>query len=146
MTARIPAGVLPALGATRIAIGVGLLINPTGLGRALGLDEVTARNSAWLGRLTGAREIAIGLGTLHAWRRGDRVDGWIAAQAISDGSDAVAFSVVAVRGEVSAARGWGMAAFAASGAISEALTAWALRTAPPAEIPRPSSGSTATPR
>jgi hypothetical protein len=144
--AQIPALVVPALGATRIAIGVGLLVNPAGLGRALGLDEETAQRAGWLGRLTGAREIAIGLGTLQAWRRGDRVDGWIAAQAISDGSDAIAFSVVAVRGEVSPTRGWGMAAFAASGAISEVLTALALRTVSPGELPRPSSGSTAAPQ
>jgi hypothetical protein len=69
----------------------------------------------------------LGLGTLQAWRRGDPVDGWIAGQALSDGVDAVAFAVTAARGDVGAVRGWGLAAFAASGAISEALAVRALR-------------------
>jgi hypothetical protein len=79
-----------------------------------------------MGRLLGAREIAIGLGTLVAWRRGQSTAFWVAAQAISDASDTLAFAAAAMTGRVTRARGWGMAAFAASGAISEALTARAL--------------------
>ncbi len=120
----IPPLVVPALALTRIVIGAGLLINPTGLGRALGASDPP--QTAPLGRLLGAREIAIGLGTLVAWRRGQSTAAWVAAQAISDGSDTAAFAAAAISGRVSPARGWGMAAFAASGAISEALTAIAL--------------------
>jgi hypothetical protein len=119
-----PPLVVPALGLTRVVIGTGLLVNPTGLGRALGATD--PEQTAPVGRLLGAREIAIGLGTLVAWRRGQSTAAWIAAQAISDGSDTVAFAAAAIAGRVSPARGWGMAAFAASGAISEALTARAL--------------------
>lgn len=120
----IPPIVLPALGLTRVVIGAGLLISPTGLGKALGASD--PQQTGPVGRLLGAREIAIGLGTLVAWRRGQSAAGWVAAQAISDGSDTVAFAAAALTGRVSPARGWGMAAFAASGAISEALTAAAL--------------------
>ena len=120
----IPPVVVPALGLTRIVIGAGLLINPAGIGRALGATD--PEQTAPVGRLLGAREIAIGLGTLVAWRRGQCTAPWVAAQAISDGSDTVAFAAAAIAGRVSPARGWGMAAFAASGAISEALTAVAL--------------------
>lgn len=120
----IPPIVLPALGLTRVVIGAGLLINPTGLGKALGASD--PQQTASVGRLLGARELAIGLGTLAAWRRGESAAGWVAAQAISDGSDTLAFATAALRGRVSPARGWGMAAFAASGAISEALTSVAL--------------------
>lgn len=120
----IPPLVVPALGLTRIVIGTGLLINPSGIGRALGASD--PQQTAPVGRLLGAREIAIGLGTLVAWRRGQSTAPWVAAQAISDASDTFAFAAAAITGRVSPARGWGMAAFAASGAISEALTAAAL--------------------
>jgi hypothetical protein len=119
-----PPLVVPALGLTRVVIGTGLLVNPTGLGRALGAAD--PQQTAPMGRLLGAREIAIGLGTLVAWRRGQSTAFWVAAQAISDASDTLACAAAAMTGRVTRARGWGMAAFAASGAISEALTARAL--------------------
>lgn len=123
----VPAGVVPALGLTRVAIGVGLLVGPAGLGKALGLTADEATKAAWLARLMGAREVAIGLGTLDAWRSGRPTDGWVAAQGISDASDAIAFAAVAASGRISPVRGWGMSLFALSGAISEGLTAIALR-------------------
>ena len=123
----VPPAVVPALGITRIVIGAGLIVGPAGLGKALGLSEADAKAAGWLARLAGAREVAIGLGTLDAWRQGRPVDGWVAAQRISDASDAIAFATVAVQGKVSPLRGWGMSLFALSGAISEGLTAAALR-------------------
>lgn len=123
----IPPAVIPALGLTRIAIGAGLLIGPAGFGKALGLSPQEADRAGWMARLTGAREIAIGVGTLDAWRNGRPTSGWVAAQGISDASDAVAFAVVASQGRVSPLRGWGMSLFALSGAVSEGLTALALR-------------------
>jgi hypothetical protein len=121
-----PKAIIPALGLTRVAIGIGLIANPMGIGKALGIADDAMRQSVWLARFTGGREIAIGLGTLLAWKRSEPLAGWIAAQAISDATDTVAFAVVTSQGKVSAPRGWGMAAFAASGAISEAATAIAL--------------------
>jgi hypothetical protein len=118
---------LPALGVTRIAIGIGLLVSPVGLGRGLGIDAGTSRRVAWMARVAGGREIALGIGTLQAWRRGDPADGWVIAQAVSDAVDAVAFTASAARGHVGPLRGYGLAAFAASGAISEVLAARALR-------------------
>jgi hypothetical protein len=141
MATRIPDLVYPALGITRVVIGTGLLVSPVGLARGLGIDAQTARRVGWMARIAGAREVAIGLGTLRAWRREEPLDGWIAAQAISDGVDAVAFAVTAARGDVGPARGWGLAAFAASGAISEAWMTVAMRTAPQVPAPAPSSGT-----
>jgi len=122
----VPASVVPALGITRIVIGAGMIVNPSGLGKALGLGDQQARDAGWLARLAGAREIGIGLGTLHAWRTGGPAAGWVAAQAISDASDAVAFATVAAQGKISRTRGIGMGLFALSGAVPEALTAIAL--------------------
>jgi peptide-methionine (R)-S-oxide reductase len=118
---------VPGLGITRVVIGAGLLASPVGLARGLGIDADTARRVGWMARMAGAREVALGLGALQAWRRGDPVDGWVAGQAVSDGVDAVAFAVTASRGDVGALRGWGLAAFAASGAVAEAVTALRLR-------------------
>ena len=123
----VPSSVVPALGVTRLVIGAGMIVNPAGLGKALGLSEERAREAGWLARLAGAREIGIGLGTLAAWRSGAPTAGWVAAQAISDGSDAVAFAMASRKGAITPARGWGMGLFALSGAVSEALTALALR-------------------
>lgn len=122
----VPSSVVPALGITRLVIGAGMIVNPAGLGKALGLSDERAREAGWLARLAGAREIGIGLGTLAAWRSGAPTAGWVAAQAISDGSDAVAFAAASARGSITPARGWGMGLFALSGAVSEALTAVAL--------------------
>ena len=123
----VPPSVVPALGITRVVIGAGMIVNPEGLGKALGLSQERAREAGWLARLAGAREIGIGLGTIAAWRAGAPTAGWVAAQAISDGSDAVAFAVSAAQGKITPARGWAMGLFALSGAVSEALTAMALR-------------------
>ena len=122
----VPSSDVPAHGITRLDIGAGMIVNPAGLGKALGLSDDQAKQAGWLARLAGAREIGIGLGTLAAWRSGAPTAGWVAAQAISDGSDAVAFTAMAVQGKISPARGWGMGLFALSGAVSEALTAVAL--------------------
>ncbi len=122
----VPNSVVPALGITRLVIGAGMIANPAGLGKALGLSEERAEEAGWLARLAGAREIAIGLGTLAAWRTGAPTAGWVGAQAISDGSDAIAFAAMTIRGSISPMRGWGMGLFALSGAVSEALTAVAL--------------------
>lgn len=127
MDARMVERIAPALGLTRVVIGIGLLASPVGLARGLGIEEPTARRVGWMARVAGARELALGLGTLQAWRRGDPLDGWVAGQALSDAVDALAFTVTAARGDVGAARGFGLAAFAASGAVSEALAVRALR-------------------
>lgn len=125
-----PDAVVPALALTRVGIGIGLLVSPVGLARGLGIDAETARRVGWMARMAGAREVALGLGCLQAWRRGDALDGWVAGQALSDGVDAVAFAVTAARGDVGPVRGWALSLFAASGAVAEAVTAARLRATP----------------
>ena len=122
----VPSKLFPILGAGRIVIGVGLVVAPDGLARGLGINPEVAVQSRWLTRLAGAREIAIGVGAIRAWRRHEDPAGWILAQAISDSTDVVAFVVAAKSGKVSYKRGIGMALFAASGAVSETVTFIAL--------------------
>lgn len=126
MPGAVPPSLFPILGAGRILIGAGLVFAPDGLARGLGIDPEAAAKSRWLTRLAGAREIAIGVGAIRAWRRSEDPSGWILAQSISDSTDVVAFVLAATSGRVSYKRGFGMALFAASGAVSEALTFIAL--------------------
>jgi hypothetical protein len=122
----VPPNLFPILGAGRILIGAGLIFAPGGLARGLGIDPQSATASRWLTRIAGAREVGIGIGAIRAWHRQEDPSGWILAQAISDSTDVVAFGAAAVSGKVSAKRGVGMAAFAASGAVSEIVTFIAL--------------------
>jgi hypothetical protein len=122
----VPPLLFPILGAGRIFIGAGLVFAPDGLARGLGIDPEVAAQSRWLTRLAGAREIAIGVGAIRAWHSKEDPSGWILAQAISDSTDVVAFVLAATSGRVSYKRGFAMALFAASGAVSEALTFIAL--------------------
>jgi hypothetical protein len=80
-------------------------------------------------RLVGARELALGLGTLDAYRRGAPVSGWVGAMALADGSDALAFTAEAVGDPEGRRKALWLAAFAASGLVAEGLTAYALRRA-----------------
>ena len=80
-------------------------------------------------RLVGARELALGLGTLDAYRSGAAVSGWVAAMAVADGSDALAFTIDGIREPHGRRRALVMASFAASGLVAEGLTAYALRRA-----------------
>lgn len=113
--------IVPVLGVVRLGIGAGLVIRPEGMAEALGVHNPSEPGVRWLARLIGAREIGIGVGTLLSARNAPRP--WILAQGISDSSDAVAFSVLTAQGRISPVKGWGLAAFAASGAVSEVLTA-----------------------
>ena len=113
--------IVPVLGVVRLGIGAGLLVRPEGMAEALGVQNPGEPGVRWLARLIGAREIGIGVGTLLSAQSAPRP--WILAQGISDTSDAVAFSVLTAQGRIAPAKGWGLATFAASGAVSEVLTA-----------------------
>jgi hypothetical protein len=90
---RLPARqLLLATGVARLAIGAGLLARPELLARLLGVDSVTARRTAWLARMIGGREVALGVGTLSAGPGGR---GWLVAQMVADGTDAAALGLAA---------------------------------------------------
>ncbi len=87
-----------ALGAGRIALGVGFTLTP-GLalrlwpGRpapAAGADAAVAR---MLARSTGGRDISLGVGLLLAQKHGSSVRGWLEAGMLADVADAVAILV-----------------------------------------------------
>ncbi|MFL6240462.1 MAG: hypothetical protein ACJ735_13325 [Actinomycetes bacterium] len=76
------------LGAIRVGLGVAMLTRPLLLPRPLGIDSVTAGRVDWLVRMAGARDLALGAGTLAAAKTGGQRT-WLAASLASDVADAV---------------------------------------------------------
>ena len=109
----------------RTSIGASMLVRPTLLPRVLGTDSATAARSSWMVQMAGAREVALGVGTLVAVRRPDTRAArlWILASLVADAMDAVIFSAAAGRGRVSPVVG---AVAAGTAAASVAVHAAAL--------------------
>ena len=113
---RASAGLLSALSRqatpTRLSLGrcvAGsvMALRPSLVPTSLGVDPVSAGRTAWAVQMLGARDLALGVGTLVALRRGDtrgaRV--WLLAGLFSDAVDAVAVSAAIGRGTVRPAPG-----------------------------------------
>lgn len=114
---------LQLLSASRTAVGVAMLARPTLLPKSVGVDSTTAERLAWMTRMVGAREVALGAGTLLALRRGRDVEEWALAQVLSDAVDSLAFGTAAARGHVRPVHGALIAAVAAS-ATATGVAAW----------------------
>ena len=114
---------VPVLGALRLGFASVMTIRATAISRGLGMGP----DAAMLTRMAGGRELALGIGTIEAWRRGQPTYGWVAAQALSDAGDTVAFVLAARAGTVSRTRGYGLALFALGGVVAGAATAYVLR-------------------
>ena len=59
-----PASSIPALSGLRAAVGVGAWVTPNVSGRLFGLDPVNNPQASYVGRLFGARDLALAAGTL----------------------------------------------------------------------------------
>jgi hypothetical protein len=90
------------LAAGRVGVGVAMLARPRTLPASLGVDSATAARVSWITRMLGAREVALGAGTLLALRRGDSgrdsARDWLLGCAFSDAVDAAAFAGAVARG------------------------------------------------
>lgn len=107
--------------AGRVALGIGMLARPELLPKLLGVDSGTAARMSWLGRMFGAREIALGAGLLTARAESERE--WLLGSAFSDAVDAVAFAEATRRGVVRRALGGAFVLTAATAAGTE-VAAW----------------------
>ena len=91
----------------RCAAGTVMTLRPSLVPTSLGVDPVSAGRTSWAVQMLGARDLALGVGTLVALRRGDaraaRV--WLAAGLFSDAVDAVAVSAAIGKGAVRPSRG-----------------------------------------
>jgi len=99
-----------------VAIGTAFLAAPTVSVRILGVSNATAKRMAFLARMTAARDIALGGGTLHAGA-GRRAVPWLLAGAGADLVDAVAIAGAVKRGAAGGAPAVGTVVGAAAAAV-----------------------------
>lgn len=112
-------GVRPAhLALGRSGIGAVMVGAPRVVPQALGVDSATATQMAWAVRMLGAREIAMGLGTLAALRGGDRRAArlWVAGGVLADAVDALAVAGALSRGRLRGSTGLGLVLTASAAA------------------------------
>ncbi len=83
--------IVTGIGLGRVLIGATFLAAPTLSVRMLGVDTATAKRMAFLARMTAARDIALGVGTLNAGT-GRRAVPWLVAGAGADLVDAAAIA------------------------------------------------------
>ena len=98
----------------RAGAGSVMLLRPRALPQALGVDSATATRVGWAVQMLGARELALGLGTLSALRRPDREPSraWLAAGVLCDAVDVLAISAAIARGRVKKGTGGAVLAVA----------------------------------
>lgn len=119
LTAVVASGTPRRLALGRTAAGLAMLLRPRLLPGVLGVDSATGARMAWSTSMLGAREVALGVGTLAALRAADRGPArlWIAAGALCDAVDVLAIGAAAVRGRVSRAPGGAIAVSAAAAVV-----------------------------
>jgi hypothetical protein len=103
---------LTAIAAGRVGIGVAAYLVPNLSGRLFGLDPDGNPQASYLGRLFGARDVALGAGVLRSPRK--RKEAWVAAGMACDVADVAAGALAGVRGTLppaAAAMVTGTAAF-----------------------------------
>jgi hypothetical protein len=118
----LPRRPLHLLSAGRTAVGLSMLASPSLMPRTMGVDSTTASRLTWMTRMVGAREVAVGAGTLLALRRGRDVEEWTLASLLCDGADAAAFGLAVAKGDVRKVTGVGVVA-SALGAVALGLLA-----------------------
>jgi hypothetical protein len=100
------------------------------LPRPLGVDRITADRISWLVRMLGARDLALGVGTLVATRRGG-LPPWLVLAGAADTVDALALGQATARGDVGRVLGTLAALAGAGGAALSAIAYSDQRTAEP---------------
>jgi hypothetical protein len=98
----------------RAGAGAVMVVRPRALPQLLGVDSATATRVGWAVQMLGARELALGLGTLAALRRPDRPASrtWLAAGVLCDAVDVLAVGGALARGRVRKGSGGAVLAIA----------------------------------
>ena len=106
----------------RAGAGSVMVLRPRLLPQLLGVDSATATRMGWAVQMLGAREVALGLGTLAALRRPDAVAArtWVAAGVLCDAVDVLAVGGALLRGRLRPGSGGAVLAVAA-GAVALGL-------------------------
>jgi hypothetical protein len=106
----------------RIAFGLGLMLAPRQMASGWSGGEAVRGGGRVLAVALGARDLALGLGTLRALKAGSGERDWLLAGALADGADLVGSR--ALRGSLPITGSLGVAALAANGA---GISLWAAR-------------------
>ncbi len=78
-----------AIARTRIAIGLAAVVSPRLATRAMSARRTPDGMGPLFIRMLGARDVALGLGTVIALDRGAPVRGWVEGSALADAADCV---------------------------------------------------------
>jgi hypothetical protein len=89
---------LNAIAVSRIAVGAGAWLTPNLSGRLFGLDPEGNPQLPYVGRLFGARDVALGAGALRSPRK--QKDAWLAAGFGCDVADVAAGVLAGARGQL----------------------------------------------
>jgi len=87
-----------AIAAARIAVGSGAWLAPNLSGRLFGLDPEGNPQLPYVGRLFGARDVALGAGALRSSRK--TRDAWLTAGFACDVADVAAGVLAGARGQL----------------------------------------------
>lgn len=100
----------------RTGAGVVMIGRPRLLPQLMGTDSATAARVGWAVQMLGAREIAMGLGTLVALRRpgSSAARTWVAAGVLADALDVLAVGAALARGRVRTSSGAAVVATASA--------------------------------
>ena len=107
-----------AIAAARVAVGAGAYLAPNLSGRLFGLDPDGNPQASYLGRLFGARDVALGAGVLRSPRK--QKDAWVAAGMACDVADVGAGALAGIRGTLPPAAAAMVTATAAFFALTSA--------------------------
>jgi hypothetical protein len=107
-----------AIAAARCAVGAGAYLAPNLSGRLFGLDPDGNPQASYLGRLFGARDVALGAGVLRSPRK--QKDAWVAAGMACDVADVGAGALAGIRGTLPASSAAMVTATAAFFALASA--------------------------
>jgi hypothetical protein len=128
------------LARARIAIGMAALVFPRLATRAVSAERESGGVAPLFARMLGARDVALGLGTVIALDRGAPVRGWVEGSAMSDGVDFLA--CVLARKHLTPMAFRGTAALGGSAAALGAFLSRRLDPPPPAHPGQPEAVAT----
>ena len=90
---------LKLMAGLRVAVGVTSYVAPNFGGKLFGLEPEANPQAAYLGRLFGVRDVALGIGPLRAKKKAQ--DNWIELGIMCDAADAVAAFMGGAKGYLS---------------------------------------------
>lgn len=111
-----------AVGLGRAGVGVSMLARPWLMPQLLGVPARARADLGWAVQMLGARELALGIGSVVARRAGDRraARTWLLAGLVCDLVDAVALAAAVGSGRVRPGPGAGVVAAAAAAVAVQA--------------------------